>query len=58
MFQGLIAFIVIGAIIGLITKGSKGAGEGAIGGFATFVAIASSLAIPIIVVLLFIKACS
>lgn len=58
MFKGLIAFIVIGAIIGLTSKGRKGAAEGAVGGFATFIAIGSSLAIPLIVALLFIKACS
>jgi len=54
----VIAFIIIGALIGYIYKGNKGIGEGAAGGFSFIVAIGSAVAIPLMVIILFIKACS
>lgn len=57
MFTWLLIFIVVGAVIGFIVKGKDGAAEGAMGGFASFMVIATSIVLPILVLIIFLKAC-
>ena len=57
MLTWIIFFIIVGAIIGIVTGGKEGAAKGALAVFASFVVIATSIVLPILFMILLIKAC-
>ena len=57
MLTWIIFFIIVGAIIGIVTGGKEGAAKGALAGFASFVVIATSVILPLLIIIFLFKSC-
>jgi hypothetical protein len=59
MFTWLIIFVAVGSVIGYFVKdGKRGAAEGAVSGFAAFMVFATSVLVPLFIVVMLFRACS
>ena len=57
MLTWIILFIIVGAVIGIVTGGKEGAFKGALAGFASIVVIATSVVLPLLIIIFLFKSC-